>query len=230
MTGMGFQTCRYAVATSWPPGCIRGIVTVMADNRMIAPGTERLSDASPVSVSAVPAPLMTRALLSAADYAELMRELDELRSRHRGELAQRLRDARDFGSPGDDDDRLAVLEDAAIDEARIAQLERLARSASVVDLGAGTDGAAGLGSTVRVADEAGQTLEYELVGRRSSYSTRRDVSLASPVGKAVAGARPGDVARVALPSGRDRALRVLEVTGGDRLAPDNAPEAAVKAA
>ncbi len=230
MTSMGFQMSRYAVATSWPTGCIRGIVTVMADNRMIAPGTERLSGCSSVSVSDVPAPLMARALLSNADYAELKHELDELRSRHRGELAQRLRDARDFGSPGDDDDRLAVFEDAAIDEARIAQLERLARSASVVDLRAGPDGAAGLGSTVRVADEAGQTLEYELVGRRGANSTRHEVSLASPVGKALAGTRPGDVARVALPSGRDRSLRVLEVTVGELLAADNAPEPAVKAA
>jgi transcription elongation factor GreA len=153
--------------------------------------------------------------ITAADYAELLRELDELRSRHRSELAERLRDARDFGSPGDDDDRLAVLEDAAIDQARIAQLEQLARSARVVD-GHGVDGIAGPGATVRVADEAGETIEYELVGRRCADSSAREVSLASPVGKALAGARAGEVVRVPLPSGRDRVLRVLEVTGAPR--------------
>ena len=202
----------------------------MADKRTITPGTKSLSDALPASVSDVAPPLTTRALLSAADYAELMHELEELRSRHRGELARRLRDARDFGSPGDDDDRLAVFEEAAIEGARIAQLERLARSASVVDPGAGTDGAAGLGSIVRVADEEGQTAEYELVGRRNADSTRRKVSLASPVGKALAGARAGEGARVALPSGRHRALRVIEVTGEPLASDDAPPEAAVKAA
>src|SRR5215216_6423744 len=104
----------------------------MADNRVITPGASRPSEVPLLSASAVPPPLETRVQLSPADYAELMRELDELRSRHRGELARRLRDARDFGSPGDDDDRLAVFEDAAVDEARIAQLEQLAGSASVV--------------------------------------------------------------------------------------------------
>jgi transcription elongation factor GreA len=148
--------------------------------------------------------------LTAAEYAELMRELDELRSRHRRELAQRLRDARDFGSPADGDDRLTVLEDAAIDEARIAQLEQLARASSVVV--AGADGGAGPGSTVRVADEAGETIVFELVGRRTAGSTPRQVSLGSPVGQALVGVRPGDVARVALPSGGERALRVLDVT------------------
>jgi transcription elongation factor GreA len=178
----------------------------------------------------VPPPLATGVQLSAADYAELMRELDELRSRHRGEIAQRLRDARDFGSPGDDDDRLAVFEDAAVDEARIAQLEQLARSASVVAVGDDADSVAGLGSSVRVADEAGETMEFALVGRRAARSSRREVSLASPVGTALVGVRPGDIARVALPSGRTRMLRVLDVTNGPR-GIENAPsETAIRAA
>src|SRR5689334_23044039 len=124
----------------------------MTDNRVITPGAARRPKPPPSSISDVPPPPAARTQLRPADYAELMRELDELRSRHRGELAQRLRDARDFGSPGDDDDRLAVFEDAAVDEARIAQLEQLARSASVVAVGADAGDVAGLGSTVRVAD------------------------------------------------------------------------------
>jgi hypothetical protein len=47
---------------------------------------------------------------------------------------------------------------------------------------------------------------------------------------ALAGPRPGDVARVTLPSGRHRALRVLEVTGEPLTSDDAPPEAAVKAA
>jgi transcription elongation factor GreA len=202
----------------------------MADNRMITPGASRLSEVPLLSTSAVPPPLTPRVQLSPADYAELMRELDELRSRHRGELAQRLRDARDFGSPGDDDDRLAALEDAVVDEARIAQLEQLARSASVVAVGDDADGAAGLGSTVRVADEAGETMEFALVGRRAADSAPREVSLASPVGKALVGVRVGDVARVALPSGRVRLLRVLDVTNGPRAAENSRSGTAARAA
>ena len=202
----------------------------MDDNRMITPGASRLSEVPLLSTSAVPPPLTTGVQLSPADYAELMRELDELRSRHRGELARRLRDARDFGSPGDDDDRLAVFEDAAVDEARIAQLERLARSVSVVAARDDADGVAGLGSTVRVADEAGETMEFALVGRRAADAAPREVSLASPVGNALVGVRAGDVARVALPSGRVRLLRVLDVTNGPRAAKHRRSGPAAKAA
>jgi transcription elongation factor GreA len=193
-------------------------------------GAARRPNASPPSIAELPPPRATGVQLSPADYAELMRELDELRSRHRGELAQRLRDARDFGSPGDADDRLAVFEDAAVDQARIAQLEQLARCASVVVIGDDADGVAGPGSTVRVADEAGETMEFALVGRRAADSTRREVSLASPVGKALVGVRPGDVARVALPSGRARLLRVLDVSNGLPTSNSAPPDAAVEAA
>jgi transcription elongation factor GreA len=156
-------------------------------------------------------PTLGGLVLSAEDYAELMRELDDLRRRHRGEVSQRLRDARDFGSPGDDDDRLAIREDAAFAEARIAQLEHVARFATVVDHVDDADGVAGLGSVVRVAHPTGGTMELELVGRRRAESGAGEVSLASPVGQALNGVRAGDVARVALPSGEIRVLSVLEV-------------------
>ena len=101
----------------------------MTDHRAFPPGAERHSGVSPLSASNAPPPVAAGVVLSAADYAALMRELDDLRSRHRGEVSQRLRDARDYGSPGDDDDRLAIREDAAFAEARIAQLKHLARFA-----------------------------------------------------------------------------------------------------
>ena len=149
-------------------------------------------------------------LLTQADFDALVRELEALRSRHRGELAGRLREARAFGTSSENDDLLAALEESAVEHARLAKLEELVRLAVVVERSAG-DGGAGLGSTVRVADDRGRTTEYDLIGRRSQGSERHEVTLASPVGKALWGARPGDVVRVRLPNGRGRTLRVLDV-------------------
>ena len=83
-----------------------------------------------------------------------MHELDSLRGAHRIELAARLRDARAYGTASNDDDHLAVLEDAAVERIKIAQLERLIASATVVDVDAADDDVAGLGSVVRVRDHA----------------------------------------------------------------------------
>ena len=135
-------------------------------------------------------------MLSPHDFDEAVRELETLRSAHRADLAARLRDARDFGSPGDDDDRLAVLEDAAVDRVKIARLERVVASATVIDGAVAGNGAAGLGSVVRVRDHAGRDVEYQLVGRRIADSGRTQVTPASPVGEALLGARSGDIVHV----------------------------------
>ena len=152
-----------------------------------------------------------RVQLTAPEYDRLVRELETLRGRYRAELARRLRDARTFGSPGDNDDVLAVFEDAAVDEARIAQLEGLLRSASVVDGEAISDGCARLGCRVVAAEENGRVVEFNLIGRHISSSGPRDVSLASPVGKALLGARAGDARKISLPDGRERTLTILEI-------------------
>jgi transcription elongation factor GreA len=174
----------------------------VAAQRPPLPNPESLVDAPPVSAGLS---------LTAADFEALVRELELLRKRHRAEFARSLRDARTFGSPGEDDDVLAVFEEAVVDEARIAQLEEIVRTASVVDEDLVFDGRAGLGCAVRVVDDRGRTNEYTLVGRRLQGSPPDHISLASPVGKALAGTSAGDAVRVALPNGRDRELRVIEV-------------------
>jgi transcription elongation factor GreA len=172
----------------------------------------------------------TGLVLTEAEYAALVDELESQRGRHRTELARRLRDAREFGAPADNDDMLAVLEDAAIGQARLAQLEEVVRSASIADESDAIEGVAGLGSVVVVQDETGKTVQYKLVGRRNSESGRHKVSLASPAGEALLGARPGDLVRILLPNGRHRTLRVLEVRSRPGSAGASAPRLVAKAA
>ena len=165
-------------------------------------------------------------MLSPADLTDAIRELESLRSAHRADLAERLRDARAYGTAVDDDDHLAVLEDAAVERIKIAQLERLVASATVIDAAVAGNGIAGLGSVVRVHDQTGQETEYELVGRRSGDATRTQVTLASPVGDALLGAQSGDIVRVTLPNGRERMLTVLAVLARERdEPPPNSPSA-----
>ena len=169
------------------------------------------------------------AVLTQADFDGLVRELESLRRQQRSELAGRLREARAFGASTENDDLLAALEEAAVDEARLAHLEELVQFASIVE-GAAGNGGAGLGSTVLVADDAGRTSEYQLIGRRRQQSARHEITMASPVGQALRGARPGDVVRVALPNGRNRTLRVIEVRHGAPATDGTAPHEMRRAA
>ena len=151
-----------------------------------------------------------RVMLTRAEHDQLIDEFESLRLAYRDGHAERLRDARGFGVAGDNDDHLAAFEDAFVDEVKIAQLERLIASATVIDV-AGADGTAGLGSIVHVEDHSGRRAEYELVGRRTEDASRMQVTPASPVGQALIGARAGDTVKVQLPNGRQRALNVVAV-------------------
>jgi transcription elongation factor GreA len=200
---MGCAKRRNAVPTSSLP--LRGAAMVfgMAANPIVISPSPNTDGSSSESAGVV---------MSSAEYAALVLELDTLRAALREDLAQRLRDVQTVGTTSDYDDHLAVLEETAIDRARIAQLVDLVRVATVLDgENDGFDGAAGLGSKVEVADATGRTTAYRLIGRRTAESPAEEVSLSSPVGKALAGARVGDVVRVRLPNGRHRTLTVLAV-------------------
>jgi transcription elongation GreA/GreB family factor len=67
------------------------------------------------------------------------------------------------------------------------------------------------GALIRVQDDAGETIDYELVGTRRVCAGASHVSVASPTGAALLGARQGDVVKVRLPGGRDRSLYVISV-------------------
>jgi hypothetical protein len=103
-------------------------------------------------------------------------------------------------------------------EALIGELESL-RSASRVDRHTTVSGGAGPGSIVKVADRAGRISEYELILRPGADHRRVKVTLASPIGKALLGAREGDFVRVTLSNGRRRRFRVLDVTDASPLHP-----------
>jgi transcription elongation factor GreA len=190
----------------------------MADHRLLTP-TFRPDDRVPANAG----PGLTR-----AEFDALVTELHELRSTYQRELADRLRDARVSGSPGDNEDVLAVHEEVSVNGARIVRLEELLRSVPIVDRE--FDGCVSLGCTVRVADEGGRTAEYVLTGRRSEGAARHQVSSGSPVGRALIGARPGQLVRVELPDGRDRSLRILDVTPSGIAAPMGALEGDAEAA
>ena len=73
------------------------------------------------------------------------------------------------------------------------------------------DGIAGIGNSVRLRDlETHEVVEYELVGGIEAKVGDGRVSIAAPVGRAVLGARAGEVVDVATPGGNVQ-LEVLEV-------------------
>jgi transcription elongation factor GreA len=184
-----------------------GMQTLRTD---IAHGPDWLN-ASSVDSSTPRAP----AVLTRQGERALRATLRRLRHQLRVEFAARLSQARTFGEIAGNDDYLQTLEEEAVLRSRIARLEGLLDSATVLS-DSPRDGAVAIGTTVQVEDLAsGAVQEHRLIG---DYEELRadDVSASSPVGRALTTRSPGDEVEVELPNGRSRSLRILAVEPSGR--------------
>jgi transcription elongation factor GreA len=147
-------------------------------------------------------------------------ELEELTTTGRREIAERLRHATSAEANAEESvDYQDVREDQALLERRIALLEERIASAQVVDPDA-ANGVVDVGERVTVRDvETGEQLEYELVGSFEGDPASGRVSSLSPLGRALLGRAPGEIAVVEAPKGAWRLEVVaIEVAADGELA------------
>jgi transcription elongation GreA/GreB family factor len=90
------------------------------------------------------------------------------------EFAARLNEARGFGEIGGNDDYLQTLEERAVLASRLARLQKLLNTATVVDQRSATSETVAVGSVVEVEDlAAGVVHEHRLVGDYESLTPGR---------------------------------------------------------
>ena len=155
-------------------------------------------------------PIVPGITVTRAGERHLRAELSRLQNVLAVDMAERLREARSFGAPADNDDYLQIQEEQAVLAGRAARLENLLASARVLDGGA-SNGLASVGTVVEVQDiDNKKVFEYRLSGgyERSAPNV---VSADSPVGRALMGRAAGAVVDVQVPSGRRRTLEILAI-------------------
>lgn len=141
----------------------------------------------------------------------LRAELEQLETVARGEIAARIRTAREWGDLKENAEYHAAKEDQAHLETRIKRLQERLRGAKVVEAGATPDGVVGFGSTVTVRDESsGREATYTIVGAAEASARDGRLSIESPVAVALVGARAGESVAVETPGGA-RTFQVLRV-------------------
>jgi transcription elongation factor GreA len=151
-------------------------------------------------------------LLTPEGYEKLKAEIEDLRTTKRREVAERIKEAREFGDISENAEYDHAKNEQAMLEARIAQLEEKLRGASVVDEKQREAGVVSLGSRVRVKDQkSGQSVAYHIVGSAEADPTENKLSNESPVGAALMGKKRGDLVSVAVPRGPARKLKITKI-------------------
>jgi len=154
---------------------------------------------------------MSTEQLSRAAYERLRAELDDLSTRGRLEVADKIERARELGDLSENGDYQAAKDEQGHMEGRIRQLEYLVEHAEIIEIA--DDGAVSAGTIVTIVydgDDKDQAERY-LLGHIEERTDGLDViSPTAPMGAALLGARPGDWVSYDAPNGELR-VQVLEV-------------------
>ena len=151
-------------------------------------------------------------ILTPEGLEKLKGEIEYLSTDKRREVAERIKEAREFGDISENSEYDDAKNEQAMLEARIAQLEDKLRAASVIDASELTSDVVRVGSVVSVSDEdKGRSLDYTIVGSTEADPRQNRLSNESPVGKALVGRKKGDEVTVHLPNGKQRELKVTKI-------------------
>ena len=140
-------------------------------------------------------------------------ELHDLKVNKRQEVAQKIKEAREQGDLSENAEYDAAKDEQRDIEARIEALEKILKNAVVVTDEDVDTNKISIGCKVRIRDlEFNEDLEYKIVGSSEANSLKGKISNESPVGKALIGAKKGDVVSVETQAG----ILKYEVLGIER--------------
>ena len=147
--------------------------------------------------------------LTKEGMSKLKVELEQLRGPRRRELAKRLRSAIQMGDLSENADYHKAKEDQAFLEGRIQEVEFLLRNAVVIEKRASTE-VVGIGSHVTIQEGSNPPERYHLVGAKEADPRNGKISNESPIGRALADHRIGDVVEVETPGGTVK-LKIVKI-------------------
>ncbi|HRQ86642.1 MAG TPA: transcription elongation factor GreA [Candidatus Saccharibacteria bacterium] len=135
--------------------------------------------------------------ITAEGKKELELELEELKAK-RGDVAEKIANARDFGDLSENAEYDAAREEQGLLETRIAEIEDILSNAEIIK--GGKRSTIGLGSTVDLKVGSKQ-ITYIVVGSVEADPLEGKISNESPIGVALLGKKEGDSATISTPRG-----------------------------
>lgn len=138
-------------------------------------------------------------LVTAAGFQKLKDELDYLQTTRRHEVAERLKEAISYGDLSENSEYQEAKEEQAFLEGKIIELEKTIKTVTIAkDDNRKT--IIHLGTTCTV-EANGEKKQIILVGATEAAPFENKFSNESPIGKAIFGAKKGDVVEVNAPKG-----------------------------
>ena len=150
-------------------------------------------------------------VLTKAGLDRLEKELEDLKVNRRREVAQKIKEAREQGDLSENAEYDAAKDEQRDIEARIDEIEKILKNVEVVADEDVDINKISVGCHVKIYDyEFDEELEFSIVGSTEANSLAGKISNESPVGKALLGAKVGDIVNVETQAGVLQ-YKVLEI-------------------
>jgi transcription elongation factor GreA len=143
---------------------------------------------------------------------KLKTEIEHLSTVKRREVAERIKEAREFGDIAENSEYDDAKNEQALLEQRISQLEERLRRSTVVDGKEVDTSIVGVGVLVHVKDQkSGDSKKFHIVGSAEADPAENKLSNESPIGSALMGHKRGDVVTVDTPRGPKKKFKVTKI-------------------
>lgn len=141
-------------------------------------------------------------ILTPEGLSNLEQELEMLKTVKRREVAERIKQAIDFGDISENSEYEDAKNEQAFIEGRIITLEKMLRNVRVIEHTDNGSNVVHLGAKISLQDmESNEILEYTLVGSAEADPMKNKISNESPVGKAIIDKNKGEIVEVNVPAG-----------------------------
>lgn len=151
-------------------------------------------------------------ILTPEGLKKIEEKLEHLKSIRRQDVAERIKQAIGFGDISENSEYDDAKNEQAFIEGEILELEKIIRSARLIDSCDIKSGEVGIGTTVKLKDvEFGDIDVYTIVGSAEAEPVKNRISNESPVGRAVLGRKTGETVTVNVPDGKVK-YKIMEIT------------------
>ncbi|AJQ29272.1 MULTISPECIES: transcription elongation factor GreA [Pelosinus] len=141
-------------------------------------------------------------ILTAEGLKKIEQKFEYLKSVRRREVAERIKQAIEFGDISENSEYEDAKNEQAFIEGEIITLEKMLRNSKVIDEQEIKTDVVSIGVTVVLKDlEFGDEFEYTLVGSAEADPVEFKISNESPVGQAILGQKIGSIVEVNVPAG-----------------------------
>ena len=151
-------------------------------------------------------------VLTPEGLEELKVRIQYLRGERRREVAERIKEAREFGDITENSEYDDAKNEQAMLEKQISDLEDKLASARVIDEKDVDTDVVSVGATVHVKDQkTDKSTKFKIVGSAEANPAEQRLSNESHVGRALLGHKRGETVTVPVPRGPARKLKITKI-------------------